>query len=39
VEQTASAPKFAPDEDGVYHFVTRIAKAYSGGAARGPELR
>ena len=29
----------APDEDGVYHFVTRIAKAYSGGAARGPELR
>ena len=21
----------APDEDGVYHFVTRVAKAYSGG--------
>ena len=25
----------APDEDGVYQFVSRVAKAYSGGAARG----
>jgi Rieske 2Fe-2S family protein len=25
----------APDEDGVYQFVSRVAKAYAGGAARG----
>ena len=25
----------APDEDGVYQFVSRVAKAYAGGVPRG----
>ena len=29
----------APDEDGVYQFVTRVARAYSGAADRAPEHR
>jgi Rieske 2Fe-2S family protein len=29
----------APDEDGVYQFVTRVARAYSGAAGRGAEPR
>lgn len=29
----------APDEDGVYQFVTRIAKAYAGSAVQAPEPR
>jgi Rieske 2Fe-2S family protein len=29
----------APDEDGVYQFVTRVARAYSGAAGPAPEPR
>ena len=40
VQRGIKAPGFkpgplAPDEDGVYHFVTHVARAYQGSAAQG----
>ncbi|BBX66910.1 hypothetical protein MPSYJ_03710 [Mycolicibacterium psychrotolerans] len=37
---TAAAPGAgAPDEDGVYQFVTRAARAYADSVGRAPEPR